>query len=145
MKSDQRRSARRRVLWGGALVPESGHRVVACTIRSISVMGAQVRVRSGEPIPDKLILVGDRNRVGYWGQIVWHRADLAGIEFDGSFAIDGVLSRRFPWLTEALSMVESQRVAQPNQRRTSWLVILEAAGLDPSSLSYRLATNSRQA
>ena len=135
---DQRRSTRKRVLWSGAIASEREPRLIPCVIRSISESGAQVRVKSDDLIPSTLFLLDRKNLVAHRARTVWRRSDLAGLEFQQSFPIDGPLPREFRFLRTVLASAGlTKGAAQRNA--ASCLVVLGAADLEQARAARRLS------
>lgn len=81
---DERRQVpRRRVLKEGKIVFADGLRVIDCTIRNMSPVGARLLISSTLGIPDTFLLYEKTAQMLHQAKVIWRHADAIGIKFDG--------------------------------------------------------------
>src|SRR5258708_38184867 len=88
---NRRKWLRTRTLYGGTITTVGGAPIIACTIRSISSFGARVQLLSEHILPDRFILVDEKNGAGHHAKVVWRGSKLAGLWFEDSFPVDSTL------------------------------------------------------
>ena len=99
---DARKFERRRAPMGAKLTDLKGQFVIDCTVRDISVVGAQVALPSGQPIPEKVFLVDLTNRVAYKCHVPWWRPQSAGLAFQEMHKLDEDVPPQIAFLKEIL-------------------------------------------
>jgi len=85
---DERKFARRRIPLSAKMTDVAGKLVIACTIRDMSMVGAQVSLPMAEPIPETVYLVDITNRAAYKANVVWWRPHSVGLAFQETIALD---------------------------------------------------------
>jgi hypothetical protein len=107
---NRRKWLRTRTLYGGTITTVGGTPIIACTIRSISPFGAQVRLLSEHILPDKFILVDEKNGAGHHAKVVWRGSKLAGLWFEDSFPVDSTLPTHLEVLRTILDKAKLRQV-----------------------------------
>lgn len=79
--TDQRSSARRRVILGGIIINADGTQTWDCTVRNISDVGALIRLASDQAIPTHCLLVNLRDAVAHDVTVEWMRPPNFGLKF----------------------------------------------------------------
>ena len=96
---DKRIYARRRTrLRSGKITDRDGRFLTECQIYDRSPNGARLRVTTGVPVPDRILLFDDQLSWLCAGTIAWRRANEVGVRF--SLIYDADLVRR---VTQKLS------------------------------------------
>ncbi len=107
---NRRKWLRTRTLYGGTITTVGGAPIIACTIRSISSFGAQVRLLSEQILPEKFILVDEKHAVGHHATVVWRGSKLAGLWFEHSFPVDSTLPKHLEVLRSILDKAKLRQV-----------------------------------
>jgi hypothetical protein len=126
---DARKFERKRVPLAAKLTDLKGHFVVDCTVRDISVVGAQVAIPNGKPIPDKVFLIDLKNRVAYMAHVPWWRPQSAGLAFQETYKLDGDLPPQLLFLKEILIESKLKEVESLTAEGRSLSDAVEIAGL----------------
>jgi hypothetical protein len=79
----RRDKPRRRVLLSGKIVLGNGLSP-DCTIRNLTDSGAQIRVATGQAIPDAFHLIEIRSGMAYRAEVAWRTPSAAGLKFSES-------------------------------------------------------------
>lgn len=80
---ERRKICRHRVLKEGKIVYADGMCVLDCTIRDISDAGARLLIASTFGLPDTFFLFEKSSGRLYRARLIWRRANMAGVAFDG--------------------------------------------------------------
>ncbi|MDH4981571.1 PilZ domain-containing protein [Hyphomicrobium sp. D-2] len=80
---ERRKVSRHRVLKEGKIVYADAMRVLDCTIRDISEAGARILIASTFGLPDTFHLYEKSSGRLYPARLIWRRANMAGVAFDG--------------------------------------------------------------
>jgi len=99
---DARKFERRRAPMSAKLTDLKGQFVVDCTVRDISVVGAQVALPNGQPIPEKVFLIDLTNRIAYKCHVPWWRPQSAGLAFQETHKLDEDVPPQLAFLKEIL-------------------------------------------
>jgi hypothetical protein len=126
---DARKFERRRVPLAAKLTDLKGQFVIDCTVRDISVVGAQVAIPNGKPIPDKVFLVDLKNRVAYMAHVPWWRPQSAGLAFQETYRLDGDLPAQLSFLKEILIESKLKEVEALTATGRSLTDAVEIAGI----------------
>jgi hypothetical protein len=84
---DRRRNPRRRGLLKGRLIHSADRCVVTCSIRSLSLSGAAIRVPPFTQIGEPVFLLDLTNRLGFAARVVWRKEEITGLEFTSHFEL----------------------------------------------------------
>lgn len=77
---DRRRSIRRKVLRGGAIVFNNGASIIACVVRNLSEQGARLELESSLGVPEVFTLrFNDGHAIDC--AVVWRRQKTIGVTF----------------------------------------------------------------
>ena len=79
--AERRPIARKKVLFSAVAVQEFGRNTIACQVRDISAKGAKIAVSRNVDLPRDLHLIIVRDYTAYRAQLVWRKADEAGLAF----------------------------------------------------------------
>ncbi len=79
--NERRQDARRRVCLGGLIEAAAFLPEIPCTIRNVSLTGAQVRLSSGAILPERIVLTVPMRGEQRLAELVWREGDLAGFRF----------------------------------------------------------------
>ena len=126
---DARKFERKRAPMSAKLTDLKGQFVIDCTVRDISVVGAQVVLPSGQPIPDKVFLIDLTNRIAYKSHVPWWRPQSAGLAFQETYKLDDVVPPQFSFLKEILIESKLQEVNALTAKGRSLSDAVEIAGM----------------
>jgi hypothetical protein len=126
---DARKFERKRAPMSAKLTDLKGQFVIGCTVRDISIVGAQVALPSGQPIPDKVFLIDLTNRVAYKAHVPWWRPQSAGLAFQETYKLDEDLPPNLAFLKEILIESKLQEVDALTSGGRSLSDAVEIAGM----------------
>jgi PilZ domain len=93
---DKRKAPRRRVLKVGKIVFADGMRVIDCTIRDLSSVGARLIVGNIVGVPDTFQLFEKSTGMLYRASVIWRQSDSVGVRFEGTpTSIHDASNKRF--------------------------------------------------
>ncbi|GJD33740.1 PilZ domain-containing protein [Methylobacterium aerolatum] len=78
---ERRQDARRRVCLGGLIEAAAFLPEIPCTLRNVSLTGAQVRVAPGAILPERIVLSVPSRGEQRLAELVWREGELAGFRF----------------------------------------------------------------
>ncbi len=84
---DARKFARSRIDFRGVVLDCEGAPLTDCTIKDLSVIGAQVMLPTSQPIPERVYLIDVTNDLGYDARVAWWRPYRAGLAFQKEYAL----------------------------------------------------------
>lgn len=79
--SEQRKTARMRVIYGGVLIFNNRSSTMDCVVRDFSAHGARVALNQNALLPDHLHLAVARKGREYAARLAWRSEGAAGLEF----------------------------------------------------------------
>ncbi|MEW6642791.1 MAG: PilZ domain-containing protein [Pseudomonadota bacterium] len=79
--SEQRKTARGRVIYGGMLIFNNRCSTMECVVRDFSANGARIDIDHNALLPDHLHLMIARKGREYAARIAWRCEGAAGLEF----------------------------------------------------------------
>jgi len=79
---DKRKTPRRRVLKDGKIIFADGMRVIDCTIRDMSKVGARLLIASSAGVPETFHLFEKSTGMVYPTTVVWRQTSALGVKFD---------------------------------------------------------------
>lgn len=95
---ERRPLRRRRVLLSGVVSDANGQSAIDCTIRDMSVRGAQVQLPRALQLDKEIYLVDTRNEIAYLAKVSWIKADRAGLSFVRSYELASDLPTQLRFL-----------------------------------------------
>jgi len=101
---------RRKVLLGGVICDVHGETAIECTIRGISVGGAQVQPSDSLQVDKEIYLVDTRKDVAYLAKVAWIKNDRAGLSFTRSHALSSELPAPLQFLKGILLDAKRRQV-----------------------------------
>ena len=99
---ERRHLRRRRVLLSGVVSDANGQSAIDCTIRDMSVRGAQVQLPRALQLDKENYLVDTRNEIAYLAKVSWTKADRAGLSFVRSYELASDLPTQLRFLERLL-------------------------------------------
>jgi hypothetical protein len=99
---ERRHLRRRRVLLSGVVSDADGQSAIDCTIRDMSVRGAQVQLPRALQLDKEIYLVDTRNEIAYLAKVSWIEADRAGLSFVRSYELASDLPTQLRFLEKLL-------------------------------------------
>ncbi len=126
---DARRFERKRAPMSAKLSDLKGQFVIDCTVRDISIVGAQVALPSGQPIPDKVFLIDLTNRVAYKCHVPWWRPQSAGLAFQQTHKLDDDVPPQLAFLKDILIEGKLQEVDALTAKGRTLSDAVEIAGM----------------
>lgn len=88
----RRASPRRRLFQAAVLAEHADGTPLDCLIRDIAANGAQLRINSGQRVPQTAYLVNLMSRMAYPANRIWQQGNRAGVSFKGG----GLISHDLP-------------------------------------------------
>jgi len=110
--AERRRLPRRKVLFSGVIADATGKDEIDCTIRDITVRGAQVQLSRTLTRDAEIFLVDTRSDIAHLASVAWVKADRAGLSFVRSYLLDGSLGSLPPQLAFLRRLLIEARVRQ---------------------------------
>ena len=89
--SDERKTARKRVILGAKIVYNEGAYTLDCRIRDMSDGGARIVLGPGLVIPKHVNLIDPRNAIAYECEVMWIKAPEFGLKFMATHSLRGEL------------------------------------------------------
>jgi len=126
---DARKFERKRVPMSAKLTDLKGQFVIDCTVRDISIVGAQVALPNGQPIPDKVFLVDLSNRIAYKAHVPWWRPQSAGLAFQETHKLDEELPPQLAFLKRVLIEAKLEEVDSLTAKGRTLSDAVEIAGM----------------
>jgi hypothetical protein len=127
--AEARKFARSYVHVAARLAGRGGVFLGDCTIRDLSLVGAQIIRPAGMTIPEELYLVDLANRIGYHARLVWWRPGAAGLAFQATYPIDDSLPKELAFLRRLLIDAKLKEVDALTASGHSLADAVEKAGL----------------
>ena len=100
--SEQRKLARKTVLFNGILVDVDGKDSSDCVIRDINARGAAISLAKSLPTGAQTILLDTGNRTAHFARVVWSHAGRFGLLFVRSYPMNTALPPRLVFLWRLL-------------------------------------------
>lgn len=88
---NRRSSSRRRSLLSGILTSISGTFTADCSIKNLSVGGAQIVLSSDQIVTEDCVLINLKDAVAYVSHIEWGRPLCYGLRFIDSYHLEGAV------------------------------------------------------
>jgi hypothetical protein len=99
--TEKRGLPRKKVLFSGVIADTTGKNEIDCTIRDITVRGAQVQVSRTLGCAE-LYLVNTRSEIAHLASVAWVKGDRAGLSFVRSYLLDASLPPQLEFLRTLL-------------------------------------------
>ena len=107
---ERRNELRRRVLLLGTIADLASTPLAECTIRGLSDTGAQIRLRTDEPLPGAFYLVDAKHHRAHRAETVWRDDDLMGVKFRETVDLDGAIPLRLKFLKRLLGGAKLRQI-----------------------------------
>ena len=122
---------------GGVVCDAHGGTAIECTIRGISVGGAQVQSSGSLQLDKEIYLVDTRKDVAYLAKVVWIKDDRAGLSFMRSHALSSDLPAQLQFLNSILLDAKLRQVRELKERGMSLEEARRTVGLTDKAPSDR--------
>lgn len=119
---------------GGVICDVHGETAIECTIRGISVGGAQVQPSESLQLDKEIYLVDTRRDIAYWAKVVWIKDDRAGLSFIRSHALSSELPDKLQFLKSILLDAKRRQVRALVEHGLSLEEATRTAGLQDKDL-----------
>jgi hypothetical protein len=125
---ERRGERRRRVLFFGRVSDATGAQLADCAISNLSATGAQIRLHGERKLPRLIYLIEPKTHTAYLCQVVWQRADRAGLCFQNTLDLDREIDERLHFLKRMLIETKLKQVELLEAKGFSLDDALEAIG-----------------
>ena len=107
---EQRHLPRKGVLLSGVVADVNGENAIDCTIRDISVRGAQVQLPRALQLGDEVYLLNMRNEFAHLAKVARVNGDLTGLSFIRSYSLEVTTPPRLAFLGRLLIEAKLRQV-----------------------------------
>jgi hypothetical protein len=129
--AERRRLPRsKRVLFSGVIVDLAGKAVLDCTIRDLSVDGAQVAVAKQLSANSEVYVVDAHNRAAHRARVVWSASDRAGLSFLATIDLSRELPPQLDFLKRVLLETKLRQIMKLTRQGVSSETAKAMVGLD---------------
>ena len=95
---DRRPGRRRRTLLGGRVAFGGGAFVFDCAIRDLTEAGASITVPKTQLLPNRVYLIGLRDRLVYEADVAWRKGAEAGLTFLSTMQLSELTDTKLSYL-----------------------------------------------
>jgi hypothetical protein len=128
---DRRRLPRStRVLFSGVIVDLKGKAVLDCTIRDLSVDGAQVSVSKELVVNSEVYVVDAHNRAAHRSRVAWSARDRAGLSFLATIDLSRTLPPELDFLKRILLETKLRQIMKLTRQGVTSATARAMVGLD---------------
>jgi hypothetical protein len=129
--AERRRLPRsKKVLFSGVIVDLEGKSVLDCTIRDLSVDGAQIAVNKQLPVNGEVYVVDSHNRAAHRSRVAWSTPDRAGLFFLGTIDLTRTLPPHLDFLKRILLETKLRQIMKLTRQGVSSEKAKAMVGLD---------------
>ena len=100
--TEKRGLPRKKVLFSGVIADATGTNEIDCTIRDMTIRGAQIQLSRTLDRDAELYLVDTRREIAHLASVAWVKADRAGLSFVRSYFLDASLAPQLEFLRTLL-------------------------------------------